>query len=32
MEENIKTYLKEAEWEGVEWIYMVQDGEKWGVL
>jgi len=26
-EDNIEKYLKETEWEGVDWIYVVQGGE-----
>jgi hypothetical protein len=28
-EDNIKIHLKETEWEGVEWIHLAQDMERW---
>jgi hypothetical protein len=31
-EDNIKMDLREIEWEGVEWIHMVQDREQWCAL
>jgi hypothetical protein len=27
--ENITTYCKAGEWEGVDWITVAQDGDKW---
>jgi hypothetical protein len=27
-EDNIKTYLKEAGWKGVDWIHLAQDANK----
>lgn len=27
---NIKTHFKEIGCEGVEWIHLAQDGDKWG--
>jgi len=32
MGENIKTYLKETEFEDVDWTYLAQDMEKWWTL
>jgi hypothetical protein len=31
-EDNIKMDLQEAEWEGVDWIDMVQDRDRWRAL
>jgi hypothetical protein len=31
-EYNIKIGLRETGWEGVEWIYLAQDGEWWWPL
>jgi hypothetical protein len=28
-EDNIKMYHKEIGWDGVDWIYLAQDGEWW---
>jgi hypothetical protein len=28
-EDNIKIYLKEIGWEGVDWIHLVQDRSQW---
>jgi hypothetical protein len=28
-ENNIRRYLKEIRWKGVEWIYLVQYSDKW---
>jgi hypothetical protein len=28
-EDNIRTDLKEIEWEGVDWVHMAQDRNKW---
>jgi hypothetical protein len=28
-EDNIKMYLQEVGWEGVDWIDMAQDKERW---
>ena len=28
-EDNIKMYLKEMGWEGLDWIDMAQDRDKW---
>jgi hypothetical protein len=28
-DDNIKTYLKEIGWEGVNWIQPAQDGDRW---
>jgi hypothetical protein len=27
--DNIKMDLREIEWDGVDWIYMTQDRDKW---
>ena len=32
MEDNIKTDLKEIEWEGVDWIHVAPDRDKWRAL
>jgi hypothetical protein len=32
LEDNIKMYLKEIEWKGVDWANLVQDREKWWAL
>jgi len=29
MEDNIRTYLREIEWDGVDWMYVTQDRDKW---
>jgi hypothetical protein len=29
---NIKTYLREIGWDGMDWIDLVQDGDQWRVL
>jgi hypothetical protein len=29
LENNIKIFLEEIDWEGVDWNYMVHDREKW---
>jgi hypothetical protein len=31
-ENNIETDLKEIRWEGENWIYLVQDRNKWRAL
>jgi hypothetical protein len=31
-EDNIKTDLQEVEWEGVDWIDMTQDRDRWRAL
>jgi hypothetical protein len=28
-EDNIKTYLQEVEWEGMDWIALAQDRDRW---
>jgi hypothetical protein len=28
-DDNLKTDLKEIEWESVDWIYLIQDRDKW---
>jgi hypothetical protein len=30
--DNIKTYLRELEWDGVDWIDMAQDRDQWRAL
>jgi len=30
--DNIRTYLKERGWEGVDWIHLVQKRDQWRVL
>lgn len=32
LEDNIKAELAEIEWEGVKWIHVAQDMEKWELL
>jgi hypothetical protein len=32
LEDNVKTKLKEIEMEGVDWIQLVQDRDKWRAL
>jgi hypothetical protein len=27
--DNITMYLKEIEWDGVDWIYVAQDRDRW---
>jgi hypothetical protein len=31
-EDNIRRVLREIEWEGVEWICLAQDRDKWRIL
>jgi len=31
-EDNIRMDLKGIEWEGVDWIYLAQDRDKWRAL
>jgi hypothetical protein len=31
-EDNIKMDLQEVGWEGVDWIYMAQDRDRWRAL
>jgi hypothetical protein len=31
-EDNIKMDLQEVRWEGVDWIYMAQDRDRWRAL
>jgi hypothetical protein len=28
-EDNRRVYLKEIGWEGVDWIHLAQDGDRW---
>jgi len=28
---NIRTDLREIEWEGVDWMYLAQDSDQWRV-
>jgi hypothetical protein len=30
--DNIKIYLKELEWDGMDWIDLAQDRDQWWVL
>jgi hypothetical protein len=30
--DNIKIYLREIGWDGVEWVDLVQDREQWRAL
>jgi hypothetical protein len=30
-EDNIRKYLREIRWEGVDWIHLVQDRDEWWV-
>lgn len=32
LEDNIKIYHKETRPEGVDWIYLAQDGDQWWVF
>jgi hypothetical protein len=31
-EDNIKTYLREVGWVGLNWIELAQDGDRWRAL
>jgi len=31
-EDNIEMYLQEVEWEGVDWIELAQDRDRWRAL
>jgi hypothetical protein len=31
-EDNIKMYLRETGWEGVEWMHLAQDRDQWRAL
>jgi len=31
-ENNIRMYLREIRWEGVDWTFLVQYGDQWQVL
>jgi hypothetical protein len=30
--DNIKVHLREIEWDGMDWIYVVQDRDQWRAL
>jgi hypothetical protein len=30
--ENIKLYLREIEWDGMEWLHLAQDRDQWRAL
>jgi hypothetical protein len=30
--DNIKIDLRETEWDGMDWIYLAQDGDQWRAL
>jgi hypothetical protein len=31
-EDNIRVNLGEIEWDGMDWIYLAQDGDQWRAL
>jgi hypothetical protein len=31
-DDNIKMHLQEVEWRGIDWIYVVQNRDRWWVL
>ena len=31
-EDNVKMDLQEVGWEGMEWVYLAQDRERWWAL
>jgi hypothetical protein len=31
-EDNIRMDLRELEWEGVDWMYLAEDGDQWWAI